>query len=160
MKFDPIIFNHLYFYQKMSLRQIAPLMGFNSSSNSLIYHVKKAGIILRNKSQSIANSYSTNTRNINGKNNPNYKNGKQIDGKKGQRWSKYNISKTDFNNLLKKQDNKCALCLNDFKDTPSIDHCHESGKVRGLLCNNCNRGLGMLQDSPIILKRALKYLDC
>lgn len=40
-----------------------------------------------------------------------------------------------------------------------IDHCHQGGHVRGLLCDQCNRGIGLLQDDPDVLERAVAYLD-
>jgi len=39
-----------------------------------------------------------------------------------------------------------------------VDHCHSTGKVRGLLCSNCNRGIGMLQERVDILQNAIDYL--
>lgn len=74
---------------------------------------------------------------------------------------KYNMSLEDERKLINNQNNRCAICnngiiveLNKFH----IDHCHNSGKVRGILCNYCNTGLGMFQDSQEYLKSAVKYL--
>jgi hypothetical protein len=82
---------------------------------------------------------------------------------KSREWcikTKYNLSKIDYNNMLKNQKNKCLLCLIPFKNiTPSVDHCHKSGKVRGLLCRFCNLGLGAFKDNSQILKRASKYVN-
>jgi len=58
------------------------------------------------------------------------------------------------------QGNKCAICAIEFltdKDA-YVDHCHESKKVRGLLCHCCNTGLGMFKDSMSALERAMDYL--
>jgi hypothetical protein len=44
-------------------------------------------------------------------------------------------------------------------DVVAVDHCHKSGQIRGLLCNACNKGLGLFKDSPIILEKAIKYLN-
>jgi hypothetical protein len=41
----------------------------------------------------------------------------------------------------------------------AIDHCHTHGHARGLLCNNCNRAIGLLKDDPAILRKAADYLD-
>ena len=41
----------------------------------------------------------------------------------------------------------------------AIDHCHKTGKIRGLLCNRCNRGIGYLMDDIQLLKKAIKYLE-
>lgn len=50
----------------------------------------------------------------------------------------------------------CLIC--GSVDRLHIDHCHTTGKVRGLLCGTCNAGLGMFKDSPLLLKRAAEYL--
>lgn len=73
----------------------------------------------------------------------------------------------DYEAMLIKQDNKCAIChtTEETKLGPngtlvrmSVDHCHTSGKVRGLLCNRCNRALGLLGDSVDLLQKAIVYL--
>ena len=56
-----------------------------------------------------------------------------------------------------KQDNKCAIC-NDPEPT-DLDHCHESGEVRWLLCKHCNRGLGAFRDSSEFLRKAADLLE-
>ena len=64
---------------------------------------------------------------------------------------------------LQRQNFSCYGCLqliNDTSDhTPHIDHDHRTGKVRGLLCSNCNHALGMVHDDPTILRRLMAYLD-
>jgi hypothetical protein len=77
---------------------------------------------------------------------------------------RYGISFDDYKSLLEKQDYRCAICKTEDMKTArtewfAVDHCHESGKVRGLLCNNCNRGVGLLQDSVEILENAINYLN-
>lgn len=76
--------------------------------------------------------------------------------------NKYGISKEQFFDLLEGQDNKCALCGASFQSLARehlhIDHCHETGKIRGLLCMKCNVGLGMLGDNEKGLLKALRYL--
>ena len=55
----------------------------------------------------------------------------------------------------------CEICdriLGSGRDR-AIDHCHDTGKIRGVLCNECNRGLGLLKDNKEILSNAIKYLD-
>ena len=59
--------------------------------------------------------------------------------------------------IYDKQKGKCPLCLN-FEEVLHVDHCHKSGKVRGLLCTRCNKGLGHHKDDVEILKKAIKYL--
>lgn len=75
--------------------------------------------------------------------------------------NKYGITEDYFNKLIIIQDNKCKICGKEFKTNkaPCIDHCHATGKIRGLLCNNCNTGIGMLRDSTSILESAIKYLE-
>ena len=75
----------------------------------------------------------------------------------------YNLSVEDYNALLKEQNYLCAICLTP---TPTgkwkvfaVDHYHTTGKVRGLLCNECNRGMGLLKDSSKLLRAAADYLD-
>ncbi len=72
--------------------------------------------------------------------------------------SKFGMTLDDVRELQKQQENKCAICLNDFVSTPCIDHCHATGKVRGLLCTNCNHGLGKFKDDQGCLQRAIEYL--
>ena len=50
----------------------------------------------------------------------------------------------------------CAIC---YGPAEVIDHCHTSGKVRGVLCNGCNTTLGKMHDSPELLRRAAEYLE-
>lgn len=56
-----------------------------------------------------------------------------------------------------RQDNKCAIC--DSPNPNDLDNCHTSGKVRWLLCNHCNRGLGAFKDSPVLLRKAAVMLE-
>ncbi len=78
----------------------------------------------------------------------------------------YKISVEDYKNMLVKQNKLCAICLTvGFKLDPKtksllvVDHCHKTGKVRGMLCHNCNRALGLLGDDKDRLKRAVDYLE-
>lgn len=66
-----------------------------------------------------------------------------------------------YDAILASQGFRCALCESDFPGGRGrfvVDHCHESGLVRGLLCNLCNVGLGALRDSPKLMAKAIKYL--
>lgn len=80
---------------------------------------------------------------------------------------RYSLSVSAYENLLKGQGFVCAICKHpETKSRKSgkvlplaVDHSHTTGKVRGLLCNNCNRGLGLLGDSRAILSEAVRYLD-
>lgn len=82
---------------------------------------------------------------------------------------KFNITRTDYDLLLKQQNYKCAICDNSettidnrtesgVRDL-SVDHCHNTGVVRGLLCTNCNTLLGQSKDNIEILRKAIEYLN-
>jgi hypothetical protein len=74
---------------------------------------------------------------------------------------KYGLTLEEFNSLLESQSFGCAICrveLTGGKDT-HIDHCHETKRIRGLLCNSCNNGIGRFKDSPKLLKCAITYLS-
>ena len=76
-----------------------------------------------------------------------------------QKKSKYGLSQEEYKNMFIAQDNKCAICGRSFSDRKAyVDHCHETGKVRGLLCTQCNTLLGMARDSVEILGNAINYL--
>jgi len=75
----------------------------------------------------------------------------------------YGITELEYDNLLKSQDNKCAICKSDDNKRKNsnyffIDHNHDTGKVRGLLCDKCNKLLGSSFDNINILKKAIEYL--
>lgn len=75
---------------------------------------------------------------------------------------KYGITIADYNAILEEQDGKCAICgTSDPRGQGvfHIDHNHVTGKVRGLLCCDCNTGIGSLKDSPEVLLSALNYLE-
>lgn len=70
---------------------------------------------------------------------------------------KYNVPLMDIEALLKKQDYKCAIC---FKESKLVgDHCHRTGKFRGLICFGCNSRLGKLNDDVNLIKRYVTYLE-
>lgn len=71
----------------------------------------------------------------------------------------YSISIEHYETLLNLQNNKCAICEKELTERPHIDHCHKSGKIRGLLCSNCNRGIGHFKDSPKLLIKASLYCE-
>lgn len=70
---------------------------------------------------------------------------------------RYGISLTDYMSLLSVQDNRCAACRNLEKEL-LVDHDHDTGKVRGLLCQRCNSVIGLAGDNPHILQCAIDYL--
>ena len=73
--------------------------------------------------------------------------------------SRYGISVEDYERLFLQQDGRCAICLIPFSGKAHIDHDHETGVVRGLLCRPCNVGLGHFGDSVEGLMRAVAYLE-
>jgi hypothetical protein len=80
---------------------------------------------------------------------------------------KFNITLEEYKDLLNKQNGVCAICgekesvlrrAKSGQEMLAIDHCHVTGKIRGLLCFKCNTGIGALGDSVEGLERALSYL--
>lgn len=55
--------------------------------------------------------------------------------------------------------NLCMICAVDISDSPQLDHCHDSGEFRGVLCKACNLGLGLFKDNPSTLIKAVFYLQ-
>jgi hypothetical protein len=113
-----------------------------------------------------------------GEHNPNWKGGKNNRGSLA--WANGKIAKISKNSenlgyskvngnseeliaLLKKSDGKCAICGKIEDDSQygrnHVDHCHNTGKLRGMLCPNCNIGLGAFNDSFELLSKAIKYLE-
>lgn len=74
----------------------------------------------------------------------------------------YGITLTEYDQLFEAQGKKCAVCGNTSPGGKhkhfSVDHDHETGRIRGLLCNDCNRGIGLLGDAIENMERALVYL--
>lgn len=74
---------------------------------------------------------------------------------------KYGMTWADFTDLLEQQDGVCAICRglpNGPGTRLHIDHCHNSDKVRGLLCGKCNTAIGLLDDDPARAESAAAYL--
>lgn len=75
--------------------------------------------------------------------------------------AEYGITAAQYDEMLEKQNFKCAVCLkstDEFPERLAIDHCHKTNKIRGLLCSGCNFGLGNFKDSIFLLEQAIKYL--
>lgn len=69
----------------------------------------------------------------------------------------YGITLGEYEEKLLEQNYKCVICAS--KEHLHVDHCHSTGVVRGLLCNNCNRSIGMLKEDSLVLRKAADYLD-
>ena len=76
--------------------------------------------------------------------------------------NKYGLSLHEYDQKLASQGGLCAVCLTDNPGSRGrfcVDHNHQTGEVRGLLCATCNQGIGLLQDNPATLTRAATYLE-
>lgn len=75
----------------------------------------------------------------------------------------YGLTDEQYEALLTRQDGRCAICkTNEWSGhhkKPHVDHDHATGRVRGILCNNCNQGLGRFADDPVRLMAAARYLS-
>ena len=71
---------------------------------------------------------------------------------------KYGLDPVNAQKILTSQNNKCAIC-GDELNKPYVDHCHKTQIIRGILCANCNTGIGMFNDNPKLLIAAFKYLE-
>jgi len=100
-----------------------------------------------------------------GKNSPAYKHGrsqtKEYDLELHMKRN-YGLDFAEYNKMLDRQNGVCAICNSsppdNHKKRLNIDHCHATGRVRGLLCDACNRALGLLKDSPNLMLKAISYL--
>ena len=79
----------------------------------------------------------------------------------------YGITEDEYEQMKKDQNYLCSICgsegfligRNNHTEKLAVDHCHTTGIVRGLLCHNCNRALGLMKDDTSILRRAVEYLE-
>ena len=74
---------------------------------------------------------------------------------------RFNLTIDEYDKMLENQQGKCAICgggREKQKYKFSVDHCHATGKIRGILCQNCNAGLGLFKDNPQSLTNAITYL--
>lgn len=76
---------------------------------------------------------------------------------------KYGVSLADYDRMLVAQNGNCAICqapeAEQHNGVFHVDHCHTTGRVRGLLCRGCNHMLGVVGDNPAVLERAITYLS-
>jgi hypothetical protein len=78
----------------------------------------------------------------------------------------FGITIQDYEKMSKAQDNKCGICNREesfgrkgVTYRLAVDHCHKTGKIRGLLCNSCNKAIGSLRDDPEIIRKAADYVE-
>ena len=74
----------------------------------------------------------------------------------------YDLTVEEYNEKVKEQHNKCYICgvEGGYNKKPLyVDHCHQTNKIRKLLCQHCNSGLGMFKDNPELLKKAVNYIE-
>lgn len=114
--------------------------------NLLHYHLNKDVISAKQKekynSKVRVNSYS-------------YEKTKNLDLKR-----EFGINLEIYNEMLANQKGVCAICfLPESNVALAVDHCHETGLIRGLLCGKCNRALGLLQDNPALMRIAALYVE-
>lgn len=78
----------------------------------------------------------------------------------GYRLKQYGITVDEYDKMILKQNSKCSICQETLLRDRStvVDHCHDSGKVRGILCSNCNCAIGHLKNSHILATSAANYL--
>ncbi|HEX5533437.1 MAG TPA: endonuclease VII domain-containing protein [Actinomycetales bacterium] len=71
---------------------------------------------------------------------------------------RYGIGEREFDEMVERQNGKCPICRSSLGEKPHVDHDHKTGAIRGILCFNCNAGLGKYGDDPERLVRAAQYL--
>lgn len=75
---------------------------------------------------------------------------------------KYSITTDMYNEILNSQNNSCAICKiheSNLNYPMFIDHCHSTGRFRGLLCRNCNSGIGYFKDNISVIENSISYLE-
>ena len=87
---------------------------------------------------------------------------KKLERKATYLFNTYRISLKSYNDILESQEYKCAICGTQesqlSNETLFVDHCHDTGLIRGLLCHGCNAGIGLLKDNPDVIQKAANYL--
>ena len=82
------------------------------------------------------------------------------DKKKDDRYKfRYGISLEQYNEMYEKQGGVCAVCKEESNKKLCVDHDHNTGQVRALVCDRCNRAMGAANDDPTILKLCAEYLE-
>lgn len=73
---------------------------------------------------------------------------------------RYKISIEDYERMFEAQGGVCFLCnkINEDGKLLAVDHCHTTGKIRGLLCRPCNCAIGLLKEDKVIIRKILEYI--
>jgi len=154
-----IIFIERYYNNLEALRDISK--DYKMPTSTLSYKAKVVwGLSLRSRSEAAIIAHKKGKKDNSGINN-----GRFIDdglnALERHKVKQYNLTPEEYLELKQSQDCKCKICGKEEKNNKkalAIDHCHTTGKVRGLLCDTCNRGIGYLKDDISILKKAIEYL--
>ena len=72
---------------------------------------------------------------------------------------KYGITIAEYDSILESQNNACAICGSEITGKGGLDHCHATGKIRGVLCAHCNAAIGHMNDDIERLRKAISYLE-
>ena len=88
-----------------------------------------------------------------------YKERRKLSSRKWYLKSTYGITEEYYLKLLSLGNNSCWICKESYSYNLHLDHNHDNGKIRGLLCGECNRALGLFKDNKNILKLAIGYLE-
>ena len=84
---------------------------------------------------------------------------KRIQQQRATNLRRYGLTIEQYDQMLFEQSYVCAICHKPCSKALAVDHDHKTGAVRGLLCMNCNHGLGKFKDDPNLLMAAIKYLQ-
>jgi hypothetical protein len=79
----------------------------------------------------------------------------------GQLKAKFGITLETYNQMLAQQNERCLGCnkhQSELKINMAVDHCHGTGKIRGLLCDACNKAVGYMKDNPLVADNLAAYL--
>jgi len=153
-------FNKFYWDQKLSYRLVAEKLGIHVDVLRSWIHKHRSILKLRSKSEALKLAFKEGRHNLTKEKNPRWSHG--YEGQDRYRWDTFKITPDQYQDMLESQEHSCMVCNLPFGEDrinrPNIDHCHVTDMVRGLLCNNCNAGLGFFKDRVESLNNAIDYL--
>lgn len=82
-------------------------------------------------------------------------------GEHAKRLRKFGLTLSDYEFMAEFQNHACGICKtpqSKLQRKLAVDHCHSTGRIRGLLCSNCNTALGLLRDNPESIRRAARWI--